>query len=231
MQGSTLKVEVREKKGKSYARKLRNQGKLPAILYGAHLKENILLELDLVQVRRFFSGSARGDTGIIRLELVGQKENREREVIIRDIQYNWLKEGIEHIDFYEVTRGEKVSTTVPLHLVGKAAGAKEGGVVEQWVREVEIECLPRSIPSHLELKIDSLGIGDSLLVKDIEISPEVKVITNSQERVVSIIAPVSEEELEKAEVAVTPEEVEVVGKEEKIEEEESPEGKKGGQKK
>jgi len=221
MQGSTLKVEIREKKGKSYTHKLRSQGKLPAILYGAHLKKNILLEIDLVQVRRFFSGSARGDTGIIKLELVGQKENREREVIIKEVQHNWLKEGIEHIDFYEVTRGEKVSTTVPLHLVGKAVGAKEGGVVEQWVREIEIECLPKNIPSRLEIKIDSLEIGDFLLVKDIEISPEVKVITNSQERVVSVIAPVSEEELERAEVAATPEEVEVVGKEEKAEEESS----------
>ena len=220
MKKLTLKAKLREKTGKGYARKLRREGMLPAILYGPHLKESISLEVERKELKDIVSHRSPHEQ-ILTLDIANQKANKKWEVIIKSAQRNWLKGGIQHIDFLQVTRGEKLTTTVPLSFVGKTSGEKEGGIVEHLVRAVEVACLPGDIPPVIEVDVTLLDIGDSLRVRDLKVSPEVKVITHPEEIVVSVISPAREEVVETEEEEVSPEEVEVVGEKKEEEEEET----------
>ena len=217
MKRLTLKAILREKTGKGYARKLRREGMIPAILYGSHLKESIPLEVEKKELRDIMSHRSPHEQ-ILSLDIVNQRVNKKREVIVKSVQRNWLRGGLQHIDFLEVTRGEKLTTTVPLSFVGKTQGEKVGGIVEHLVREVEVECLPRDIPAVIEVDVTPLGIGDSLKVKDLKVSPQVRIITHLEEIVVSVIAPAREEAVVAEEEEIPAEEVEVVD-EKKVEEE------------
>jgi len=225
MEEPKLKVKIRDRKGKGYARKLRREGNIPAILYGHHLRQSIPLEVELKEFRGFLSSYPGAREKVFILELADQKMNNQREVIVKDIQYDPLKRVLRHIDFYEITRGEKVTTVVPLSFVGEAKGVKKGGVVECLRRELEVECLPIDIPSAIEVDITLLDIGDHLSIKDLKISSKIKLIAHPEDRVVSVVSPVRREEIEKIEeeVKVSPEEVEVVGKKKEEEEKESEE--------
>lgn len=225
MEKVRLEAKLRNKTGKEYVRKLRKKEILPAVLYGPHLKKSLSLEIELKDLRSFFSHFYKKGK-IIALEIVDQKVNEPREVIIKEIQRNWVSGSLQHIDFYEITRGEKVTTVVPLSFVGKAQGEKSGGIVEHLVREVEVECFPRDLPSAIEVDITSLNTGDFLEVKDLTLSSGVKVITHPQEVVVSVVSPMRKEEEEKVEEEEIAEEVEVVGKKEKEVEETAGKGEK-----
>lgn len=220
MKKLTLKAKLREKTGKGYARKLRREGMLPAILYGPHLKESISLEVERKELKDIVSHRSPHEQ-ILTLDIASQKANKKWEVIIKSAQRNWLKGGIQHIDFLQVTRGEKLTTTIPLSFVGKTSGEKEGGIVEHLVRAVEVECLPGDIPPVIEVDVTLLGIGDSLRVRDLKVLPQVKIITHPEEIVVSVISPAREEVVEIEEEEAPPEEVEVVGEKKEKEEEET----------
>ena len=223
MKRLTLKVKLREKTGKGYARKLRREGMIPAILYGSHLKESVSLELEKKELKDIMSHRSPHEQ-ILNLDIVNQKANRKREVIVKSAQRNWLRGGIQHIDFLEITRGEKLTTTVSFSFVGKTQGEKIGGIVEHLVREVEVECLPRDIPAVIEVDVSSLDIGDSLKVKDVKVPPQVKVLTHLEETVVAVVAPAPEEEAvaeEEKEEGVPAEEVELVDEQKEKEEEDT----------
>lgn len=219
-----LKAKVRDKVGKSHARRLRREGSIPAIIYGPHLESSIPIKIDFSQLKSFLSSLSKEDR-IFTIEFADEDREDKREVIIKDTQYNWMRAELEHIDFYEITRGEVISTKIPLRLVGSSPGAEKGGVVEQVTREVEVECLPENIPPHIDVDLKDLEIGDSLRVKDLQIPSGVKILTNPEEIIISVLSPVSEEELEKLEEekGVEAEEVEVIEKERKEEEEQPPE--------
>ncbi len=224
MEKRKLKVKLRERTGKEYVRKLRKNGLLPAVLYGPHLKKSLPLQIDIKELHSFFSHSDKAK--IITLEITDQKTDKQHDVIIKDLQRDSIKGDLQHLDFYAITRGETITTTVPISFVGKSQGEKIGGIVEHLVRELEIECLPRDLPSVIEVDVTPLELGDSLNVGDIKVSSNIKVLTHPQELVVSVVSPVREEvTVEEKEVA---EEVEVVGKEKKIEETEEEETQKKG---
>lgn len=218
MEKPVLKVKVRDKTGKGYARKLRKEGYSPAILYGPHLKKNLSLEVNAKDLRNLIH-SLSGEEKVITLKLTNQATNKEREVIIKDIQPNLLKGEIQHIDFYEITRGEKITTLIPLLFVGEDQVTKKGGIVERSIREIEIECFPKDIPPHIEVDLTNLNVKDLVRTRDLNLPPRVKLITNPEEMVISIVSPISEKELERLEEEEkAPEEVEVVSKEKKTEE-------------
>jgi len=218
MEKPVLKVKIRDKTGKGYARRLRQEGYSPAILYGPHLKKNLSLEVNAKDLRSLIH-SLSGEEKVITLKLTNQVTNKEREVIIKDIQPNLLKGEIQHVDFYEITRGEKITTLIPLLFIGEEQVTKKGGIVERSIREIEIECFPKDIPPHIEVNLTNLNVKDLVRTKDLNLPPRVKLITNPEEMVISIVSPISEKELEKLEEEEkAPEEVEVVGKEKKTEE-------------
>lgn len=221
MEKTVLKVRFRDNRGKAHAKRLRKRGFVPAVIYGPHLEKNISLEIEASKLHKFLSSISETQR-IMTLKIEGKDTEDEKEVIIKDTQYNWMKGKLEHVDFYAITRGELISTRVPLHLVGESPGAKKGGVVEQLVREIEVECFPESIPAHIDIDLKGLEIGNFVRVKDIQIPPGVEVLENLEEIVVSILAPIGEEELERLEEekGVTAEEVELVEKERKERKEE-----------
>jgi large subunit ribosomal protein L25 len=223
MEKRKLRVKLRERTGKEYVKKLRKNGVLPAVLYGPHLKESLSLEIDIKELHSFLSQSDKAK--IIPLEITDQPTNKQHNVIIKDSQRDLIKGDLQHLDFYAVTRGETVTTIVPISFVGKSEGEKMGGIVEHLARELEIECLPKDLPSVIEVDVTPLGLGDSLSVEDIKVPSGIKVLTHPQELVVSVVLPVREEvvEVEEKEVA---EEVEVVGKKKEIEEAEEEETQK-----
>jgi len=226
MEKRKLKVKLRDRTGKEYVKKLRKNGVLPAVLYGPHLKKSLPLQIDIKELRSFLSQSDKAK--IITLEITDQKTDKQHNVIIKDSQRDLIKGDLQHLDFYAVTRGETVTTTVPISFVGKSQGEKIGGIVEHLVRELDLECLPKDLPSIIEVDITSLGLGDSLSVGDIKVPSGIKVLTHPQELVVSVVSPVKEEEV-KVEEKEAAEEVEVVGKEKKIEEAEEEETQKKGE--
>ncbi len=222
MEKRKLKVKLRDRTGKEYVKKLRKNGVLPAVLYGPHLKKSLPLEVDIKELRSFLSQSDKAK--IITLEITDQKTDKQHNVIIKDSQWDLIKGDLQHLDFYAVTRGETVTTTVPISFVGKSQGEKIGGIVEHLVRELDLECLPKDLPSIIEVDITPLGLGDSLSVGDVKVPSGIKVLTHPQEVVVSVVLPAKEEVKVEEKEAV--EEVEVVGKEKEIEETEKEETEK-----
>jgi len=222
MEKRKLKVKLRDRTGKEYVKKLRKNGVLPAVLYGPHLKKSLPLEVDMKELRSFLSQSDKAK--IITLEITDQKTDKQHNVIIKDSQRDLIKGDLQHLDFYAVTRGETVTTTVPISFVGKSQGEKIGGIVEHLVRELDLECLPKDLPSIIEVDITPLGLGDSLSVGDVKVPSGIKVLTHPQEVVVSVVLPAKEEVKVEEKEAV--EEVEVVGKEKEIEETEKEETEK-----
>ena len=225
MEKRKLKVKLRDRTGKEYVKKLRKDGVLPAVLYGPHLKKSLPLEVDMKELRSFLSQSDKAK--IITLEITDQKTDKQHDVIIKDSQWDLIKGDLQHLDFYAVTRGETVTTTVPISFVGKSEGEKIGGIVEHLVRELDLECLPKDLPSIIEVDINPLGLGDSLSVGDVKVPSGIKVLTHPQEVVVSVVLPAKEEVKVEEKEAV--EEVEVVGKEKEIEETEKEETEKKGE--
>ena len=228
METVKLQVKLRDRMGTGYARKLRREGGLPAILYGPHLEVSLPLEIEQKDLRELISRLSKGET-VISLNIINEKKKKEREVIVKDVQRDWLKGGLQHIDFYEITRGEEVSTAVPLSFVGKAEGEKLGGVVEHLLREVKIECLPKNIPLNIVIDVSSMEIGDSLDIKGLVVPSGVKIVNSPEERVVTVLHPTRvEEEVEEEEVEG---EVEVIGKKEREEAGEEAEVSGGAQEK
>ena len=225
MEKRKLKVKLRDRTGKEYVKKLRKDGVLPAVLYGPHLKKSLPLEVDIKELRSFLSQSDKAK--IITLEITDQKTDKQHNVIIKDSQWDLIKGDLQHLDFYAVTRGETVTTTVPISFVGKSQGEKIGGIVEHLVRELDLECLPKDLPSIIEVDITPLGLGDSLSVGDVKVPSGIKVLTHPQEVVVSVVSPAKEEVKVEEKEAV--EEVEVVGKEKEIEEAKEEETQKKGE--
>jgi large subunit ribosomal protein L25 len=145
------------------------------------------------------------------MEILGDQEQKLIPVMIKDVQYNPLTEDVSHIDFLKVSLKEKIKVHIPIVLKGEAKAAKdEGAMLEQVLRELEIEGLPLDIPEKVEVDISGLVLGHSLHVKDIKISDNIKVITEPQETVVTLVVKQEEEVSEEALAEEAPAEPEVI---------------------
>lgn len=208
MKRYNLQAEVREETGKGVARKLRRAGLLPGVVYGKTRKSQPLI-VDPIQLQNKMSGNA-----IFDLTIVDDDKETKETVMIKEVQRDPIKGDLLHIDFQHISMDEKISVSVPLSLKGDAPGVKEGGVLQQLLREVEIECLPADIPEELELDISDLHIGDSLMVSDLDVPEEIEIKTPLDEVIVTVVAPTElvEEEIEEEEEEFV--EPEVIGEEE-----------------
>jgi len=194
-----LNAEVRNGKG----RQVRNNKQVPAVLYGRNL-EPVNLAVPESEINHFINhGSANA---LIDLA-VGQDAYT---VMIKDLQRNRIKGDILHIDFYAVDLSQKLTASVPIHLIGEAEGVKAGGVLQHQTREVEVKCLPTAIPQGLDLDISLMGIGDTKTIADLTVAGDVEILTPPEEVIVSVLAPrlAEEEETEATEgeeITETPE--------------------------
>jgi large subunit ribosomal protein L25 len=214
-------------RGKNEARRVRASGRVPAVIYGAR-KPSLAITVDPKQISRILQ-SESGHNTIFDLHVDGEKSR----VMIVDWQYDPLKGKLLHIDLKRIAMDERIRVEVPIHLVGEAAGVKQqGGILDQVLREVEIECLPGDIPSHIDADISHLVFGTVLRVADLPHAGSIKFVTDANQAVAHITS-VKEEvaptpDAAAAEAAAAPAEPEVIKKgKQETEEEEPAEGKEG----
>lgn len=225
-----VEAQAREdsSRGKNEARRLRASGRVPAVVYGAK-KPTVAISVDPQQISRILQ-SESGHNTIFELQLSGDKA----QVMIVDWQYDPMKDKLLHIDLKRIAMDERINVQVPIHLVGEAAGVKQqGGILDQVLREVEIECLPGDIPTHVDADVSELVFGKVLRVSDLPFGPAIKVVTDANQAVAHITS-VKEEvaptpDAVAAEAAAGPAEPEVIkkGKQETEEGEPAAEGKEG----
>ncbi|MBZ5522548.1 MAG: 50S ribosomal protein L25 [Acidobacteriia bacterium] len=225
-----LQAQLRDdsSRGKNEARRLRVGGRVPAVVYGAK-KPSIAVSVDPKAISRILS-SESGHNTIFDLELAGEKS----KAMIVDWQYEPIKGKLLHIDLKRISMDEKMRVLVPVHLVGEAEGVKtQGGILDQIIREVEVECLPAEIPSHIDADVSKLVFGQVLRVSDLPHAGTLKFITDANQAVAHITA-VKEEvvatpEAVAAEAGATPAEPEVIKKGKLETPEEAAEAKKTGE--
>jgi len=224
---SILEAQPRTPGTKNDARRVRRAGKIPAVVYGAG-KSAVPVAVDPRQVSRILH-SETGHNSVFDLALDGERTN----AMIVDWQYEPIKGSLLHIDVKRIAMDQKLRVNVPIELIGEPAGVKQqGGLLEQIVREVEVECLPADIPNVIELNVAELVFGVVLRVADLPKNDKVRFLTDADQPVAHIIS-IKEEvaatpETVAAEAAAAPAEPEVIkkGKQETEEEAEAPAEKK-----
>jgi len=192
-----IKVEKREAIGKEGVKKLRNQGYVPAVVYGD--KINIVLMVDFVGLKTLQSIHF-SESVVIDMEIIGDNKSKSIPVLIKDVQFHPLTEDVIHIDFLKVSLKEKIKVHIPIVLRGEAKQVKEeNGNIDQILRELEVEGLPLDIPEKIEVDISELTIGHSLHVSSLVVPSSITVVTDQEETIVTALA--KEEEAEEEVVA------------------------------
>lgn len=193
-----LRGEPRSEMGKGASRRLRREGRIPAVVYG-HSEP---LHCSVISREFFSTFHTVSESTIITLN-VG-KENRD--VLIKEYDEDITTGRIEHIDFYEIEQGKKLRTHVAIELEGSPTGVREGGILDQNLHHLDIECLPKDIPEHIVVDISHLGREESLHVSDIVLPEAVRVLTDAHQTVASIVIPRAVvEEAEEGEEDLEPE--------------------------
>jgi len=218
------KLEAKHRKisGKK-VKSLRESGVIPAVLYGPKVKEPQILEVEYEKFRDVFKKA--GGSSLIKLKI----DKDEKDVLIRDVQEDPMSGNFLHVDFYEVPMTEKIKLTIPLKFIGESEAVKNlSGILVKNIFEVEIESLPKDIPTEVDVDITVLKtFEDTIKIKDIVIPSGVKIMASPEEIIALVSPPRTEEELkeldEKAEEKV--EEVQKVEKEKVKEGEETEEAK------
>ena len=216
MERITLNVQKREEKGKGAARSLRRGAMIPAILYRGG--GSLPIKIPKKEMAQFINTTA-GNQVMVNLHFA---DGENKLALIKDYQVDPTKRELLHADFFEVSLTEKVRVSVHVTTTGEPIGVKrDKGILQNLLREIEVECLPDKIPGHIKIDISGLEIGQSFHVGDLSLGEDVKILTDSTEMLANIIAPLVEE-VAPAEVAapeVTEPEVIKKGKKEEEAEE------------
>jgi large subunit ribosomal protein L25 len=192
----SLQAKARTNTGKGAARSIRRAGKIPGVIYG-HGREPEALEVDAPALQRMLVGISAEST-VVEVSVEGRTPVK---ALIREIQRNPVRPAdIIHVDLYEIHADEKITLSVPVHLVGTPDGVRNfGGVLDHILREIEIEVFPGDIPSSIDLDVTALAIGQSLFVRDIKLDkveilndPDIPVASFAAPRVEETAAPVEE---------------------------------------
>jgi large subunit ribosomal protein L25 len=199
-----LDVQEREELGSRVTRRLRKQGLIPGILYGRGNKPRAIA-IPARELRRVLTGS-HGLHAILDVAVDGQKTTHAS--ILKDYQQHPLRGEIIHVDLHEVRLDQPIHATVTVELVGDSPGVREGGVLTQAAREVNVEALPMEVPDRLELDVSGLGVGDAVRVSDLTVSEGV-VFLDDPDTVIATVTTASptlepDEMLEEGEAAQRP---------------------------
>ena len=166
MSDNSLAVEIRRETGKGAARKLRAAGRIPAVLYG-HGRESVSLSLGAHDLEMIIKRSDAGVNTLI--DLKGEGGVAGTTVLIKELQRHPVRATLVHADLFEIKADEKITVTVPIHLEGTAVGVKLGGIMDQIMRDIDLECLPRAIPDAIEVDVSAMELGDAVHVEDLAI--------------------------------------------------------------
>ena len=183
-----LSGKITAKTGKVATKEVRRNGEIPAVLYG--LKDNLSFSVCPDNLKDILT--AKGQNALIDLNLEG---NEKRKVILKEFQSHPLKERWVHVDFLEVDVTKTVKVSVDVHLIGKSAGEKMGGLINLVLKSLQVECLPVDIPQSVDLDVTAVELGQVLHVSDLSLPDKVKILHQPNEVILSVhLEKVKEEE-------------------------------------
>ncbi|RPI75704.1 MAG: 50S ribosomal protein L25 [Ignavibacteriales bacterium] len=188
---------------KSSKKVLRKNGRIPGVFYARNIKPVAIDVAENAIKPLVFTG----ETNLINLKV----NKEEFDCIVKNVQFDPVTDRIVHFDLLGLTSGEKFTLEVPLITKGSAIGVKDGGILQQQLHKLEIECLPSNIPQHLEIDVTNLKLGDSIHVSDLNFE-NIEILNQATTLVVSVNHPKVEKEPVAEEVAEGPAEPEVIGK-------------------
>ena len=188
-----LTVRTREHLGSRETRRLRKQGVIPGVLYGRN--EPVAIAIDERELRRALTGKA-GLHSILDVEIDGA--GSAHASILKDYQLDKVRGGVTHVDLLEVRLDRPIHASVAVRLVGgeDAPGVREGGVLSQPLRELNVEALPLEVPEHLDLDVSRMALGDTLRLADIVVPEGVVLLDDLETVAATVTAPTREEEPE-----------------------------------
>ena len=186
-----LKAEARPDVGRSAVRKLRARGFIPAVIYGGNDKPQPL-QVSARDINAMMS-QASGENVLVDLEIGG--EGQSRTALVQEIQHSPVGGEIRHVDFHAISMDQMIEADVPLEAIGTAVGVKTfGGLLEQSLRALAIECLPSDLPDRITVDVSQLNIGDAIHVRDIQLPQGVTPKVQLDLTAFSVLAPAVEEE-------------------------------------
>ena len=183
-----IKADKREVSTKGYVNQIRRDGFVPGVLYSREMEPIIFTVPELSLNKVVYTTE---------MHLVDLKIGDDESIkcILKDVQFDPVTDRIIHVDFQAITVGQVIQVQVPLNITGSAIGVKHGGKLNQNLHKLDVECLPKNIPSHLDIDITKLDIGDSVLIKDLEFE-NITLLNPEDTSVVAVMAPKAEEEEE-----------------------------------
>jgi large subunit ribosomal protein L25 len=204
MELKTLVAETRTSTGKNAARRTRVLNKVPAVLYGGESREAVSLTVDAKQLAMLLAEA--GAHAVVQLD-VADNPALSTPTMVKDVQRHPLREHVTHADFLRIRLDERILTAVPITFVGQTKGVVEGGLLEHFLREIEIECLALEVPEFIEIDTTNWDIGHSFHVADIVPPAGITIVTEGDRTVAAVHAPrvATAAEGEAAEAAAVPE--------------------------
>jgi len=189
-----LKAKARTEVGRDAVKRMRTNGVVPGVLYGAHTKP-LSVTVALQDLEKALH-HVTGENVLVDLQVDRDGKTDNRLALIQEVQHHPFEDTILHIDFHEVRATEKLRANVAVRPIGEPAGVKTGGgVLEYVMRELRVECLPKDLPTIIEVNVEKLEIGQSIHVGDIAVPAAVTVLDDKGQTVFLVAAPITEEEL------------------------------------
>ncbi|HOZ48338.1 MAG TPA: 50S ribosomal protein L25 [Candidatus Hydrogenedentes bacterium] len=220
MKIQTLKVKTRSGRGTGAARKLRQAGEVPGILYGG-TGEAVGIRLNARAFERMLHAHA-GEQAVVQLDVEDQPE-LSTPALLKVVQHHPVRGDAIHADFLRIRLDERITTIVPIRSEGRPVGVADGGILDHQLREVEVECLALDVPEEIRVDVSALNVGDSLHVSEIVPPEGVTIVTDPARVIAAVHAPrlaaTEEVPAEGAEEGAEAKEPELIGAKKDIEEE------------
>lgn len=190
-----LVVRPRLGTGSRVSSRLREQGLIPAVVYGKHIPNmQQSLVVDVKALRKLLQKVSAN--ALIQLVIENEDGQQTETAMIREVQSDPITQELLHVDFFQADLDTPLVATVPINLVGSPEGVKQGGVLQHTLRELEVRCRPADIPEVVDVDVTNLKIGESVLVGDLAVADNVEIITSAETPIASVIAPTLEAEVE-----------------------------------
>lgn len=186
MDTAKLSADVRSGSGKGICHRLRNQHKIPGILYGRGQK-NLLVEFSEMDIKDIID--RYGEHAVLKLDI----NNSTYKAIIKEVQRDPVKRNIQHIDVKYLNEGEIVHADIPVIIKGEKAVRSKGGIVQKITNALSVEAFPENLPKYFKVDVSKLNIGDKLTVKDVEFSSDLT-IADDLDSVIAVITGINENE-------------------------------------
>jgi large subunit ribosomal protein L25 len=206
METVNLTAKPRTETGTIAVKRLRAEGKIPAVVYGREFGDALPIVIDAREFRSAMSGHSIHS--IVNLTIEGRGTT---SVLVHDRQLDVETKRLLHVDLHAVNLNEEVEATVHVVVLGTAAGVKNGGILDIVTREVDVRALPANVPDHLEIDVRDLEIGDAIHVRDLKAPAGVAIIDDPEAIVTTVLPPAKVEEPVPAEAAAVPVEPELIG--------------------